>query len=318
MNSIYKIFNAFPKISPGMAGIIAILIYIILSAAKGVYVGRLAQEVHPLSLTMTCFGITWIVFLVKERQVLEKVWFIKSKVVLLNNIATAGAWGFYYLSLRELEPAVSSAIVMGIGPLVVFALKKNERSIQKGIGATGIFLTLLGLVYVSSNGRTAIVEQSNTFLGLVAALISGISAALHSLTSKELNTAGYSPSEIMAVRFPLLIIGSVFTIFFADLGPTPTQVFQEILSHYKIIMIIAVFGQIIPLYACQIGIEKLAAYQAAMLLSLLPVAIIPFQWLDSRLSFSYYSSSGIILMVIIVSWQVSHSRPKKLFLKHSS
>lgn len=93
-----------------------------LAAVRDVYFGGLFQEVNPLLVALTAFGLCSLVFLpialVRDRAGLTALVRRRSQLFWIN--ATTGvAWLSFFFALRTIEPALVQVLFYGIGPLSV-------------------------------------------------------------------------------------------------------------------------------------------------------------------------------------------------------
>ena len=139
------------------------------------------------------------------------------------------------------------------------------------------------------------ITHEDAMLGVVMSFVCGISITLNTLASKSLNQKGVTPSQIMSKRFLLLILIAFL------LCDKPVLVYTATTFYWEILMI-AVIGNIIPLYCLQLGIKKSDTLIVSFSLVAAPIIYLVIQMFNSRLIFSketLIGTSSAIVFVII-------------------
>ncbi|MCW7550682.1 DMT family transporter, partial [Photorhabdus sp. APURE] len=217
---------------------------------------------------------------------------------LILNAATLGSWLFLYISLRYMEPALTAATLYGINPLAtlivsVFLLKqmRNLTSVKLLVSVFTIICMLL-VGYTVSEGHSGLTNVENRKLihGFIMAILTGFCMAIINVVSKKIYDNGFNLYQLMSMRFFLLLIVSFY------LSKDLTADFNTHLTEF---MIIAIFGNVIPLFMLQKGITLVPPVQVSYILLLTPLFVFVFQIFDSRLEFSIYSLIAIISVIII-------------------
>src|ERR1700733_5916733 len=96
-------------------GILALLSYNLLTAAKGVFLGSFLQKVHPFLVLSVCFGLVTIVFIIlnlvkrKSEDTVEALPILKKhwRLVIGLNISGTLGWAGYFYTLKLIEPAIA-------------------------------------------------------------------------------------------------------------------------------------------------------------------------------------------------------------------
>ncbi|WP_051556548.1 EamA family transporter [Alkalihalobacterium bogoriense] len=157
----------------------------IFSAATQVYYANKVQGLDPFVFIFISFSITIIVFNVLSHfSKSNRTFLIKEgkKDLLFLNASTAVAIITFYYALKYVEPAIVSAIEIGVGPLFALLLGKllfsQKASPAKwGIGV-GILIGSCFLFWTSLTGRSGVELSSSLHMvvGLLASLICGFAA----------------------------------------------------------------------------------------------------------------------------------------------
>jgi len=103
-------------------GFLLSLAFASLAAVRDVYFGGLFQEVNPLLVALTAFGLCSLVFLpialVRDLAGLTALVRHRSQLFWINP-TTGVAWLSFFFALRTIEPALVQVLFYGIGPLWV-------------------------------------------------------------------------------------------------------------------------------------------------------------------------------------------------------
>jgi drug/metabolite transporter (DMT)-like permease len=137
-------------------------------------------------------------------------------------------------------------------------------------------------------------------IGLGMSAVCGIAMSVTNVASKKLNNAGVSPEQIMAYRFLLLALGSGLLASQRGLG-------AAISEHWMPILFVAVVGNLIPIYALQLGIQRLKPVAVAFLIGLAPVVVFVMQGFSREIVFSWASlvTTSVTTLIVLVGTYVS-------------
>lgn len=285
-----------------MKGILFVLVFNLLSAAKGVFLGSMLQHVHPIVVLFSTFFILTLFlnffefrahgFRIQLQDIQTNLW----NVVLLN-LSTAGSWISFFYAMKHLEPAVASALCNGMGPIIVClnSFLKNEKPVSfleiiSSIGIlSGMFylMRFAGYSWADANSNSS---YENLF-GIAAAISCGFFMSMSIIYSKRLNNKGWSAQKILSQRFLLLILFSgIFTWFNQSSVTWSSGLILKIFA-------ISFIGIILPLYSLQLGIKKLEPILVSLITSMVPLFVFFFQSFDQRLVWSFYSLTGSLIVV---------------------
>jgi drug/metabolite transporter (DMT)-like permease len=241
---------------------------------------------------MACFIILQMannkVIFSKVKRNLKDVFFI--------NLTTACAWFTFIFSLRFIEPAIATSIITSLGPvstlIVGYVMLKNFTARKIDIFcACGILITILFLGYLTLTNHSGVKTQSFALAlaGLSCAAISGFTSAANTVVTKRLIIGGFNSSEIMAFRFCLLIVGSIFWI-------ATNRIAVSMPSHLFIqISLISFLGIALPLFLLQKGIGKIDVNTVALIISIGPIITYLTQSIYGGFNISVYSLVGILI-----------------------
>ncbi len=283
-------------------GILLALIYNVLTAAKGVFLGSLLQGADTILVVFCTFLIVAIFFngLQKFRPKEKKEANRKSAGLdlLMVNVLTASAWMTFYLAVKNLEPAVATALANCLGPVITLIMAYRLQTGAKPmlleiVASLGVVASMTVLVGITWFGKTGISTFSNDriFWGLTMALVCGVSMAFNNLFSKRLNQKGWDAKEILASRFYILLGMSLLLLNWETIS------WLQAPMHLLELLGISVMGVIIPLFAFQKSLQKLEPIFVSLVLATAPLMTFMIQMFDRRIEFSIWSLSGIALVI---------------------
>ncbi|MER2105998.1 MAG: EamA family transporter [Solibacillus sp.] len=277
-------------------GVISLLLAAILTALSQVYYASKVQAVHPFLFTCVSYTIATIVF--SGMAVGAKVpykWKSTLPIIVKLNIATILAFMGFYFALKYIEPAIVSSLEMGLGPLFVLllALQQKQR-VARGqfLIALGIFVACMLLVVNVFTGNSGMQTWNlNSVIGIVASILCGLGAVYCTVYSKQLSAAGWTSAMILSKRFyGIMVLSAIMTY---DL------LFTYLLENLSWIVIMTLFGVLLPMYFLQQGIKHCEVFLVMMSLCFIPVFTFFFQLFDARLVWSNTTFVGVLLLLIL-------------------
>jgi drug/metabolite transporter (DMT)-like permease len=288
------------------SAIALVLVFVIASALRDVYLGEIFQRLEFFAVVLTAFSLTTVIFmgflLIRGRSqiaAMRAAW----REIVVTNFGTAMAWLSYFFALKLLEPAVVNMLHIGIGPIALIALnlagihisgpavvQKSELVVQGGIVLSLAALGAIVLLQLSGlAGRTA----SQNLLGIVLALASGVLIALTTDVTKRLNGMGVSAEGVLAVRFIGIVLVAALVVGFR--GEKSAIAFEAL---WPVAAASLVF-MVLPLYALQLGVARTSTISVWVVISLSPVCIFAAQFIDGRLTQSPFTLAAIIAYSVL-------------------
>lgn len=290
-------------------GLLWLMSYLLLTALNAVFLGHLfneTKEIKPLVLLFWSFLFVNLWFalcsIIKSSfsyssygTRLKASW----SNVLGFQITTLLCWVGYFGALAfSLEPAIYGVIASTGQPVwtlllmqfMVTGLKATCRDLLIVVGVvSGMFLLTVGsLVGWSAVGQ---ISTMHLIVALTLSVFSGIGLAGNTIYSTRL-AQNFSPSEILASRFLLLIIAAAW------MAPKP-EIISITSEGWLMIAIMASVGIAAPIYSFQRGASALKdPYLIALGMSCLPLFELFFQLFDNRLRVSFYSWAGVIVVTL--------------------
>jgi drug/metabolite transporter (DMT)-like permease len=318
MNAISMLRQRGGVAAGSAVGVGMVMTYNLLSATKEVISGSLVQTVDPIALTALVFTIVLVVFqclaIARGNAVYTRP-FSHAGMLLLLNLFTCGAWiGFFY-SVAFLEPAVVSALMVGLGPalatMLVPAWYGGSARKPEILGAAGILISTSYIAYVAATGNSSMGSLSAHDLlhGGLSALLGSVAMVGASIYSKRLSNAGARPVAIMAHRFYLLV-----AVAFGIALLTQTEL-ATLAPYGAMILSLSVLGVVVPLWALQVGIKYLQPVYVTILISTAPTFTYTIQLLDSRLEVRPEIFVGVVALCLSailsqVTWVRRKPRPQ--------
>src|SRR5262245_44674990 len=135
---------------------------------------------------------------------------------------------------------------------------RSMRLIASGVG---VLVGVLFLVGATLAGRSGIAQGAQLGLGLGLAVLAGVATVCNTLLSKSLSVGGWSPRQIMAVCFWLLLALAWVVV------PRGALRTETSLLYISQMIVVAGFGVALPLYLLQLGIEKVDPLVVALLVA---------------------------------------------------
>lgn len=305
-------------------GILSLLLYNLLTAAKGVFLGSFLQIINPFIVLSLCFGLVTIVFTLiniikgKSKETVQALPILKKHwpLVLGLNISAVLGWGGYFYALKLIEPAIVFSFTCGSGPVItaIYYLiigKKKQTNALEWISHAIICVILGLLVSISLLGLSAMGDISPTtvLFGTIASLICGLANVANTILTKDLNNAGLKPRQVIPTRFFLLILIGAFFVpssYWHTLGKN--EIFLSI-------FFIALIGVALPLFLVQVGIQKTNPITVALALASLPIFTLACQFFDHRLNASIYSVVGAFAVAIIYMISLVVKSPPQITIR---
>ena len=308
-------------------GILALLSYNLLTAAKGVFLGAFLQKIPPFLVLGVCFGLVTIFFTVFNRiknkssnttfvlPILKKNW----RVVIGLNVSAVLGWGSYFFALKLIEPAIVVSFTQGAGPVITALYYlfwcKDHRTTKIEWYTHAATTVILGfLVLISYLGLSAVgsISARTVLIGTLAAITCGITNVMNTVLTKTLSDEGLKPRQIIPARFYLLIITGAF---FTSGSMWHSLVQIEVISS---IAMIAMFGVALPVLLVQVGIQKTNPVSTALTMAALPIFMLACQFFDNRLTASIYSVMGAFMVAVIYMISLVLKSPSQIIIKKST
>ncbi|WLR51032.1 DMT family transporter [Bacillus tianshenii] len=275
-------------------GVLFLITSALLTGANQVYYAKKVQQVEPLHFTFFSFFLCMITFQAINLRSKKRVSLLHKDLVYLN-LSTALAFMSFYTALKYIEPAIVSALEMGLGPLftLIFSIwlyPSKRSSIQEYILSTVTLIGSLFLYWTTISGHSGLghLPFEDITKGIAAAVCCGAGAVLAAIYSKRLSNSGWNATKIMAHRFyAIVVLSGIWGI---------TTLPTSILNNFQWMLLVSIAGVIIPLYLLQLGIQYCEPLVVIMSICFVPVFTFFFQLFDVRLELSLSTLLGILVL----------------------
>lgn len=289
-----------------ITGFLLSLAFAALAAGRDVYFGGLFQQVQPLLVALTAFGLCSLVFvpIALLRDPGGPAALLRRPVALFwINATTALAWLSYFFALRTIEPALVQVLFYGIGPLSVgwvdglvpgairTRLSFSERGLHLGLLASLIVAAAVVLGGLSGLGPY---PAGVAAAGIALAVGGGVSISISTMLSRVLNDTGLRPATVLALRFPGAI---VLAAAFAAASPAPllAGVTPGVFAGVALAALLLI---VLPNYVNQVGVALASPVTVRAVLALGPVLVFALQLLEGRLSPSTATLTTCVLYAV--------------------
>ncbi len=292
-----------------ITGIACVLLFNVLQGASAVYLSSFLQRADFFVVLFSVFAVIALFFNAVlawngglRRRIGRSAW----GVLAVLNLTTAVSWGSFFFAVKHIEPALSSSFINAILPLVtigvdyLLARRKAVEPAELAV-ACALFVAMSFTAVVALGGHSGMAGTPLGYaIGLGMSAICGIAMSVTNVASKKLNDAGVSPEQIMAFRFLLLALASGLVASQRGLG-------TAISDHWMPILFVAVAGNLIPIYALQLGIQRLKPLAVAFLIGLAPVVIFVMQGFSRDIVFSWASlvTTSVTTLIVLAGTYVS-------------
>jgi drug/metabolite transporter (DMT)-like permease len=291
-----------------LVGPLLVLIFAVTQALRDVYFGNVFQGVDFFAIILLTFTLSTIIFgIVAFLRAPHEFAKLRGHVasVVLANLTTALAWSCYFFGLTHLDPSVVNTIHSAMGPLTVVVLgwfgirlaQMPKVGWIENLGYLGIAASIVGLWWVVLSGRSGldVGNMRDTILGLALLAVSGMSITVSLLYCKRLQDAGIGADTVTAVRYLAIIVLAAGVAFWnGGLGGIDTVGQGAALSVAAVVLIV------LPLYALQVGIGRIAPLLSQIIRALGPIFVFALAQFDGRMHYSM----PVLVCILIYSVSV--------------
>lgn len=281
------------------------LLFCAVSAAFDVYVAFITQTISTLVVIFYCFSVSAVSFMAYVLCTDGASLLIKLKknlvLVALVNGAVLLNWGGLFYALRYLEPAVVGVASVACGPaitLIVSALdRQGTRASRVDTLVSYLVLTSVGIMLFNSfSGHSGLAHTTieQRLLGILAVVVCALGTVMYTVFSKRLFAAHWTTQEILAVRNVAMVTLCALLIPVTGGG---FSIDRELLWAMALLVVL---GHLLPIYLIQKTIYHLSPLHVSLVLLALPVFVLLFQYLDSRVEFSIASVLAVGIIVFLL------------------
>jgi drug/metabolite transporter (DMT)-like permease len=296
---------------------LALLLFVILSAARDVFAGTLLRpgDLDPVFMTWVFCLVTGILFWaltsVRLRSLYAFSEFIelprkhRTRLILLN-VSTMLAYVTTFVAISRIDPYSNSLIDYGATPIVSAILAAIVRQERIGsLGKLGMGIAALGIV-ILTRAISGTTSAQHLGVGIACALLSCGFASWNNVLNKDLVTVVKPRERLVALRLMLAIV--VLGAYVVGRG-VPAG------APWAMLCLVGLLGIAVPLYLVVYAFEQLEVRHLAMAFFLIPVAVFAFSVLAGLLHFSWASLAAgcIVVAGVFVAEKGEHSKaPEQL------
>ena len=299
-------------------GLACIITYVIILAIQPLAFNSFDVRFHmdTFLLILTVFTPTFLFFNLihgrghgKLRQKVRE----NGKNVLLLNVFTCMAWVPIILSWKYIDEAIANTISLGLGPVLLVirsaVLKNKQLSLKDRLVAIGIGLVIVWLTYISIDGTPA-EEGKNPWIGILLALASGVGVTGYLLVSKGMNRNDWAAKDLMAVRFPMILVVCVLFIVFSAEGLSFSVEASHSLYIAAFLLVLTIF-MALPVYLVQVSIKMLRPMTVSVLIILSPLVTLILKMVDGQ--YEGFPTKILLGIILGIGLMIIHQLPAKLF-----
>lgn len=291
-----------------------ILLAVSLQAIGKVMFGTWLTHIPSPLFVFVSFALTAALFLSWSRHgVGERAW----GPLLLLNISTALTFLCFFYALKLIEPAIVSAVEIGIGPIltvgITLLLTAQRPPALRVVVCIGVLVgcTILGFSAVHGSGFHSF--GMDAWLGLTASVAAGVGAVLITMASKSLLKRGWKFGAVLAHRFYLILPMSFIMAAGTDLAAIEWSG-----SLVAILLIVSVVGVLAPLYLLQVGIGRCEPYTVMVTMSALPILTFLIEGFSPRYTWSGMTVAGLaVVTAFLLIDVVANTRRSSASSAHS-
>jgi drug/metabolite transporter (DMT)-like permease len=175
------------------------------------------------------------------------------RLLIAMNVLSAVCFLGVYVSLAFLPAALTGGITAAVGPLVIALAGLAGAGSRPAAANWVVALALLGVggaLALRLSGWSAGTAGPDTVLGLVLAVMAGVSVALLAVVSARLGRLAVSTVQVMAARFHLTY-GAAAVLIVLDGGPPPDWT-----SEVPRLALLGMIAVVLPLFLLQYALQR--------------------------------------------------------------
>lgn len=286
-----------------MSGVFLILLVGLAISVRDIYASRILQSLQFWSVPFWIYAISFLfVICLNVRGV--KTAFLKSfesryfKRILMLNIYSCAAFGGVLFALKWLQPSVLDALALTGGPLFALLARggsKQAKALSMAmIGVSG----LLVWFYVKRNGAPEISDIKTLLYALGGVVLASAGLTNQNIVVGELLSKGWKHLDILQMRYILLIIVS----FVGSLAVDHSAPQVPELSGMGGFVAMALFGNLLPLYLINKGVELIGPLSVAFLMPVKLLLTFMLEQTDARFPFDSQIFLGVSVIAGLSLW----------------
>ncbi|MCP8617899.1 DMT family transporter [Salirhabdus salicampi] len=248
-----------------------LLVVTVIIFSGNLLVGKAINDLPPFTITFfRCFIAFLVILPIAFNQLRAKEELFRREWKAVVGMSFFGITLFNVLVYSSLNftTSTNAGIVEATTPIFTIILGVIFLKEQIGkIQLTGMFISLVGAIWVITKGSWTIISQLQFNIGDIIMLLAIISWSIFSILIKQHNSKFPVYGSIAAMLFVSLIILLPFTIIeWYFINPKPFQ-----LKFMLGLLYLGIFPSVIALLFWNIGVADIGPSRASIFLNLLPV-----------------------------------------------
>ncbi len=227
--------------------------------------------------------------------------------LLILNFGTALAFLSFFHALKLIEPAIVSAVNIGVGPILGIALALGATGARPGGVRVTVCLgilagcAVLALSAAQAGGTTG---GAVALEGLAAAAGTGVGTVIVTTASKALLDRGWKSGAVLAHRFYLILPVALLLALGGDSVDWTPALAATFLA-------VGIGGVLVPLYLLQTGIRLTDPVTVMVTMAAMPLVTFAVQGLSPAYAWSGMTAAGLVLITasIVVDMWTGRGRP---------
>ncbi len=275
-----------------------IAVYLPSTAFAAVYIKVSFGDVTPFLVTFCTFAFCWLLFLVQNRARLPDVTrcvMAEPWTFLKINVFTLLSWLGAFACIQMLTGSVELLVFMSAIPAVSVVAGGEWGRLGRVEQATLLGIFVCSLVVVLLHPTMQSYDSGRQIQGLAVGVAAGAFGALYIVLSGRVQKRlGLSSADLICARLPLLLAVTL-ALSFSEIGRVASQ---EFLGKAVLLSLVAV---VVPVFALQLSITRLGAVPTSVLMPLVPVLALLFEW-GARITLTPLAVAAMTLQCAAIMW----------------
>jgi drug/metabolite transporter (DMT)-like permease len=275
-----------------------ILLYLPSTSFAAVYLKLSFEHVSPYMVTFSTFILCWILFLIQNRARLGELTRTMGRepaAFFKINLYTFLSWIGAFACIQLLTGSVELLVFMSAIPFTSVLAGGEWPRIGRGTRMMVIAIFFCSLAVVLLHPTMQNYPAERQLLGLVIGIAAGGFGALYMVLSGRVQkTMVLSSVDMICLRLPMLV-AATFLLSIPELG---FLLSGDFLLKAAFLSLVAV---VIPAYTLQLSIVRLGAVPTSVLMPLVPVFALFFEW-GANIPLTVAAILAMTLQCVAIMW----------------
>lgn len=286
--------------SPGVAGIVWALGFVLLESIQFVFFGNVFQRMSSHLFGFYVLAITTVAFVswsALRRPAELRLALAQPRLLLAINVTATLSWVMFLMAVQIIEPAIAYTLGAAAMPLAAWVFARlGEGAVdarRNGAEAMGFALIFCGaafLAIITVAGWSGFVRggPAAAVLGVAMALAEGVLFTWLLVLCQRLDGKGVSANVVFGLRFPLYVVaaGALGAAGFDHKAPLAA-------GETAMIVLVGLIVIIPPLYALQRAVALISTLSISIVTALGPLIIFSLQLIEGRVEHSTATLIGL-------------------------